>query len=94
MAMEIRMASYNPSGKDNSTGNEIWVDKDGVAITAANNKKFMKGIQIAKTNEIMIEMDLHGDAAASKIRTVLLNAAKVTKLFIINLIALLKQFLG
>ncbi|HOQ40942.1 MAG TPA: prepilin-type N-terminal cleavage/methylation domain-containing protein [Smithellaceae bacterium] len=65
MAMEIRMASYNPSGKDNSTGNEIWVDKDGVAITAANNKKFMKGIQIAKTNEIMIEMDLHGDAAAS-----------------------------
>jgi prepilin-type N-terminal cleavage/methylation domain-containing protein len=59
MAMEIRMASYNPLIKDGSTGNEIWVDKTGAAIAAGNNNKLMKGIQIADNNQIMIEMDLN-----------------------------------
>lgn len=65
MAMEIRMVSYNPLGKDGSAGNGIWVDKDGNEIASTDDKKYMKGIQIANKNEIMIEMDLHGDAEES-----------------------------
>jgi prepilin-type N-terminal cleavage/methylation domain-containing protein len=65
MAMEIRMASYNPLIKNSSTGNEIWVDKNGNTITAADNKRFMKGIQIADNNQIMIEMDLNQNGHVS-----------------------------
>ncbi|PKN53352.1 MAG: hypothetical protein CVU55_01645 [Deltaproteobacteria bacterium HGW-Deltaproteobacteria-13] len=67
MAMEIRMVSYNPKAIDAG----IWVDKDSAVVGAANSNKFMKGIQIANKNEIMIEMDLNSngtvyDATKSK----------------------------
>lgn len=57
MAMEIRMVSYNPNAIDAG----IWVDKDSAVVGATNSSKFMKGIQIANKNEIMIEMDLNGN---------------------------------
>ncbi len=58
MVMEIRMASYNPTS---SINNNTWVDSNGAVISAADSKMFMKGIQKANANEIMIEMDLNSN---------------------------------
>lgn len=53
MAMEIRMASCNPSLVTN-----IWVDATSCSGTAAN--QIARGIQEATANSIAIEMDIAG----------------------------------
>ena len=49
MAMEIGMASYNPT----FAASTMWLNPNGCAAGTANNK----GIQIATANSIAIEMD-------------------------------------
>ena len=56
MAMEIRMASYNPTLNSN-----IWVDPADCFSVAANQT--YKGIQEATANSITIEMDVGGATA-------------------------------
>ena len=56
MAMEIRMASYNPTLTSN-----IWVDPANCFSVAANQT--YKGIQEATANSITIEMDIGGAVA-------------------------------
>jgi prepilin-type N-terminal cleavage/methylation domain-containing protein len=53
MAMEIRMASYNP----NLTPN-IWVNPTGACSADATNQNY-RGIQEATANSIVIEMDIN-----------------------------------
>lgn len=54
MAMEVRMASYNPNF---ATG--LWKNEDGT-ISALQESK---GIQQATATSILIEMDISGDSA-------------------------------
>lgn len=49
MAMEIRMASYNPN-----FANDIWKNEDGSLSTIQDNW----GIQTASANKILVEMDI------------------------------------
>jgi prepilin-type N-terminal cleavage/methylation domain-containing protein len=53
MAMEISMASFNPTLK--SAADNIW--KGSNCATVSGNQGY-KGLQIAKSNEILIEMDI------------------------------------
>jgi type II secretory pathway pseudopilin PulG len=55
MAMEIRMASYNPTAADNIV---IWRDPSNCSsmpVSSAN-----RGIQVATANSIAVEMDIAG----------------------------------
>ncbi len=60
MAMEIRMASYNPS-----LNNGIWKDPGDCASAAAC--PLCKGIQEATANAIAVEMDIGGGAGSGSI---------------------------
>ncbi|MEI7671070.1 MAG: prepilin-type N-terminal cleavage/methylation domain-containing protein [Deltaproteobacteria bacterium] len=56
MAMEIGMASYNPTAAAN-----LWVNPTG-ACTANSPNPGYRGIQEATTNSIVVEMDISGSA--------------------------------
>jgi prepilin-type N-terminal cleavage/methylation domain-containing protein len=56
MAMEIGMASYNPTAAAN-----LWVNPTGACIAASPNQIY-RGIQEATTNSIVVEMDISGTA--------------------------------
>jgi prepilin-type N-terminal cleavage/methylation domain-containing protein len=53
MAMEIRMASYNPNS---TTGNWLQTDCSNVSVSQEN-----RGIQEATPTAITVEMDMNGD---------------------------------
>jgi prepilin-type N-terminal cleavage/methylation domain-containing protein len=55
MAMEIGMASYNPTFASN-----LWVVPSGTCLGAAANQTY-RGIQVATANAIAVEMDIAGD---------------------------------
>lgn len=57
MAMEIGMASYNPTAAAN-----LWVNPTGACTAASPNQNY-RGIQEATTNSIVVEMDISGTAA-------------------------------
>jgi prepilin-type N-terminal cleavage/methylation domain-containing protein len=59
MAMEIGMASYNPTYATN-----LWVTPTG-ACTAASANQIYRGIQEATANSMAVEMDIRGPAAGS-----------------------------
>jgi len=59
MALEISMASYNPTFATN-----IWVNPTGACTAAAANQNY-RGIQEATANSIVVEMDIRGPAAGS-----------------------------
>ncbi|MDD5167439.1 MAG: prepilin-type N-terminal cleavage/methylation domain-containing protein [Syntrophales bacterium] len=62
MAMEIGMASYNPTYAVNSS---LWVLPPGVTGACVNNgTATYKGIQEATTTSITVEMDIHGTGTA------------------------------
>lgn len=54
MALEIGMASYNPTFATN-----LWVTPTGNCTTAAANQTY-RGIQEATANSIVVEMDISG----------------------------------
>jgi type II secretory pathway component PulJ len=56
MAMEIGMASYNPT----STAN-LWVNPTGSCLAASPNQQY-RGIQVATANSLVVEMDIGGSA--------------------------------
>jgi prepilin-type N-terminal cleavage/methylation domain-containing protein len=56
MAMEIRMASYNPIMTAN---NSLWVNPANCVGLSGNPS--WKGIQVATANSITVEMDIAGD---------------------------------
>jgi type II secretory pathway component PulJ len=56
MAMEIGMASYNPT----STAN-LWVNPTGSCLAASSNQRY-RGIQEATANSIVVEMDISGSS--------------------------------
>ncbi len=56
MAMEIQMASYNPSHKNN-----VWKTFDDMTSLASNQDN--KGIQEATATSLTIEMDLNGNGS-------------------------------
>jgi prepilin-type N-terminal cleavage/methylation domain-containing protein len=55
MAMEIRMASYNPK-----SWSDIWVDPAACTGAGTGNTAY-RGIQVATANSITIEMDMNGN---------------------------------
>jgi prepilin-type N-terminal cleavage/methylation domain-containing protein len=58
MAMEISMASYNPTFATN-----LWVNPTGACIASSTNQNF-RGIQVATVNSIVVEMDISGSSPA------------------------------
>lgn len=62
MAMEIRMASYNPT-----LATDLWVNPPGGADTcgAMSTSQANRGIQEATANSIAVEMDIDGGGAGS-----------------------------
>jgi len=57
MAMEIGMASYNPTFASN-----LWVVPSGTCLGAADaTAQTYRGIQVATANAIVVEMDIGGD---------------------------------
>lgn len=57
MAMEIGMASYNPTFASN-----LWVVPSGTCLGAADaTAQTYRGIQVATANAIVVEMDIAGD---------------------------------
>jgi prepilin-type N-terminal cleavage/methylation domain-containing protein len=58
MAMEIGMASYNPTAATN-----LWVNPTGACIASSTNQNF-RGIQVATVNSIVVEMDISGSSPA------------------------------
>jgi len=54
MAMEIAMASYNPTFSDN-----LWVNPTGSCLAAASIQTY-RGIQEATADSIVVEMDIGG----------------------------------
>ena len=57
MAMEIQMASYNPTSQSS-----IWVVGQNDCVDVATNQTW-KGIQEAGANSITVEMDINGNGA-------------------------------
>jgi hypothetical protein len=55
MAMEIGMASYNPTAAPNAT---LWVNPTGSCQAASSNPAVYRGIQEATINSIVVEMDI------------------------------------
>ena len=55
MALEIGMVSYNPTSAAN-----LWVNPTGSCLAAAANQNY-RGIQVATTNSIVVEMDIGGN---------------------------------
>jgi prepilin-type N-terminal cleavage/methylation domain-containing protein len=60
MAMEIGMASYNPTATPNAN---LWVNPTGSCLAASSNPPNYRGIQEATTNSIVVEMDISGNSA-------------------------------
>jgi prepilin-type N-terminal cleavage/methylation domain-containing protein len=58
MAMEIGMASYNPT-----FAADLWVNPAGACIAASTNQNY-RGIQEATINSIVVEMDIGGSSPA------------------------------
>jgi prepilin-type N-terminal cleavage/methylation domain-containing protein len=58
LAMEIGMASYNPTSAAN-----LWVNPTGSCLAASSNQGY-RGIQEATANSIVVEMDIGGTAAS------------------------------
>jgi prepilin-type N-terminal cleavage/methylation domain-containing protein len=59
MAMEIGMASYNPTSAPNAN---LWVNPTGSCLAASSNPPNYRGIQEATSNSIVVEMDIGGSA--------------------------------
>jgi len=57
MAMEIRMASYNPTFANN---NAIW--RNPATCAGITGNPLWRGIQVATANSITVEMDISGSA--------------------------------
>jgi prepilin-type N-terminal cleavage/methylation domain-containing protein len=56
MAMEIGMASYNPTSAAN-----LWVNPTGSCLAASPNQRY-RGIQEATANSLVVEMDITGSS--------------------------------
>jgi prepilin-type N-terminal cleavage/methylation domain-containing protein len=59
MAMEIGMASYNPTSTPNAN---LWVNPTGSCLAASSNPPLFCGIQEATSNSIVVEMDIGGSS--------------------------------
>jgi prepilin-type N-terminal cleavage/methylation domain-containing protein len=59
MAMEIGMASYNPTAASDAV---LWVNPTGSCLAASPNPPGYRGIQEATANSIVVEMDIGGSS--------------------------------
>lgn len=77
MAMEIQMASYNPS-----RGTDIWKSADNPTQAADFDKQLNRGIQEATSASITIEMDLNGNGVIGDANEVIRYAYDKADLYI------------
>lgn len=77
MAMEIQMASYNPS-----RGTDIWKSADNPTQAADFDKQLNRGIQEATSTSITVEMDLDGNGVVGDANEIIRYAYDKSNLYI------------
>ena len=82
MAMEIRMASYNPTFANN---NALWLNPAACAGFSANPT--WKGIQVATANSIAVEMDISGAAGGDGNGLIMGTAAETNEIISYNYVS-------